>query len=89
MRDTVLIGADRFETDQERSLNRQRGVPDIGIGDNSVVEKAIIDKDCRIGRNVRIVNQHGLTDAENGLWVIREGIVAIPRGTVIPDGTVI
>ena len=54
LRDTVLIGADRFETDPERAANRQRGVPDIGIGDNSVIEKAIVDKDCRIGRNVHI-----------------------------------
>src|SRR6516165_2807719 len=53
LRETVLIGADRFETDLERVANRQRGVPDLGIGDNTVIEKAIIDKDCRIGRNVR------------------------------------
>jgi glucose-1-phosphate adenylyltransferase len=89
LRDTVLIGADRFETDLEQLANRQRGVPDIGIGDGSVIEKAIIDKDCRIGRNVRITNPRGLGDADNDTWVIREGIIAIPRGTVIPDGTVI
>ncbi|MGH7171972.1 MAG: glucose-1-phosphate adenylyltransferase, partial [Gemmataceae bacterium] len=73
VRDSVLIGADRFETDGERLANRQRGLPDIGIGDNSVIDKAIIDKDCRIGRNVRITNQHGAIDTENDLWVIREG----------------
>jgi glucose-1-phosphate adenylyltransferase len=89
IRDTVLIGADRFETDMERLANRQRGVPDIGIGDNSVIEKAIIDKDCRIGRNVRITNARGLTEAETEQWVIRDGIVTIPRGTTIADGTVI
>jgi glucose-1-phosphate adenylyltransferase len=89
LRDSVLIGADRFETDQERLSNRQRGVPDIGIGEGSVIEKAIIDKDCRIGRNVRITNRADLADAENDLWVIREGVITIPRGTVIPDGTVI
>lgn len=89
IRDTVLIGADRFETDQERLENRQGGVPDLGIGENSVIEKAIIDKDCRIGKNVRITNSRGLEDAETDQWVIREGIVAIPRGMVIPDGTVI
>ncbi|MHB1425931.1 MAG: glucose-1-phosphate adenylyltransferase [Gemmataceae bacterium] len=89
LRETVLIGADRYETDQERRLNRQRGVPDLGIGENSIIERAIIDKDCRIGRNVRIHNPQGLSDAETDQWVIREGITAIPRGTVIPDGTVI
>jgi glucose-1-phosphate adenylyltransferase len=85
----VLIGADRFETEQERRSNRQRGVPDLGIGENSVIENAIIDKDCRVGRNVHITNSRRLEDAENDLWVIREGIVTIPRGMAIPDGTVI
>jgi glucose-1-phosphate adenylyltransferase len=89
VRDTVLIGADRFETDVERMANRQRGLPDLGIGENTVIEGAILDKDCRIGRNVRITNACGLKEAENDSWVIREGIITIPRGTVIPDGTVI
>jgi len=89
IRDTVLIGADRFETDQELRANRERGIPNIGIGDGSVIENAIIDKDCRIGRNVRITNSRGLTEADTDQWCIRDGIVAIPRGTVIPDGTVI
>ncbi len=89
LRDAVLIGADRFETDLERLANRQRGVPDLGVGENSVIENAIIDKDCRIGRNVRITNHRGLKETETENWVIREGIIAIPRGTIIPDGTVI
>src|SRR5579883_1447950 len=89
IRDTVLIGADEFENEQERRANRQLGLPDLGIGEGSVVERAIIDKDCRIGRNVRITNPRGLMEADTDQWVIREGIIASPRGTVIPDGTVI
>ncbi|HWG42209.1 MAG TPA: glucose-1-phosphate adenylyltransferase [Gemmataceae bacterium] len=89
LRDSVLIGADRFETDQERAANRQRGVPDLGIGDGTLIEKAIVDKDCRIGRNVRITNHRGLVDDEGSNWVIREGIITIPRGSIVPDGTVI
>jgi glucose-1-phosphate adenylyltransferase len=89
MRDTVLIGADRYETEAERAANREKGVPDLGIGAGSVVQKAIVDKDCRIGRNVRLVNERGIQDAEGPNFVIREGIIAIPRGTVVPDGTVI
>jgi glucose-1-phosphate adenylyltransferase len=89
IRDTVLIGADEFENEQERRANRQLGLPDLGIGEGSVIERAIIDKDCRIGRNVRITNPRGLSEADTDQWVIREGIVAIPRGTVIPDGTLI
>ena len=89
LRDTVIIGADRFETDAERAANRRRGVPDFGVGDGCVIERAILDKDCRIGRNVRIVNRRGVQDAEGENYVIRDGIVVIPNGAVVPDGTVI
>jgi glucose-1-phosphate adenylyltransferase len=89
LRDTVIIGADRFETDAERAANRDRGIPDFTIGDGSVVEQAIIDKDCRIGRNVRIVNRKGLQNDEGPNYVIRDGVVVIPKGEIVPDGTVI
>ncbi len=89
LRDTVLIGADRFETDDERRENRLRGIPDLNIGDNAHIERAILDKDCRIGHNVRIVNAKGIEEAEGENYVIRDGIVVIPRGTIIPDNTVI
>jgi glucose-1-phosphate adenylyltransferase len=89
LRDTVMIGADRFETDAERSLNRKEGRPDIGIGDRSVIERAIIDKDCRIGREVKLVNHRNLQEYEGDNFVIREGIVVIPKGAMVKDGTVI
>lgn len=89
VRDTVVIGADRFETDEEKQRNRSLGWPDLGIGDGSVIERAIIDKDCRIGRNVRIVNARGVTEDEGPNYVIRDGIVVIPKGVAVPDGTVI
>ncbi len=89
LRDTVLIGADRYETDAERAANRLRGVPDLGVGDNTVVERAILDKDCRVGRDVKIVNRRGLREADADHYVIRDGIVVIPNGAVVPDGTVI
>ena len=89
LRDTVLIGADRYETDAERAANRKRGVPDLGVGDNTVVDRAILDKDCRVGRDVKIVNRRGLREADADHYVIRDGIVVIPNGAVVPDGTVI
>lgn len=89
MVDTVMIGADRYESDAEREKNRSLGVPNVGIGEGSVVERAIIDKDCRIGRNVRIVNRRGLQDDEGENYCIREGIVCIPKSSVIPDNMVI
>jgi glucose-1-phosphate adenylyltransferase len=89
LRDTILIGADRFETEGERSADLRSGTPPFGVGAGSVIERAVLDKDCRIGCNVRIVNARGVQEAESDRFVIRDGIVVIPRGTVVPDGTVI
>ncbi|MGL6073026.1 MAG: glucose-1-phosphate adenylyltransferase [Fimbriiglobus sp.] len=91
LRDTVLIGSDRYETEGEQIRNNLDGVPNLNVGDNTIISNAILDKDCRVGSNVRILNEKGLTEAddEHGRWHIRDGIVCIPRGSVIPDGTVI
>jgi glucose-1-phosphate adenylyltransferase len=63
--------------------------PPVGIGKGAVIENAIIDKNARIGRNVRIVNEQGLQEGEGPWWVIRDGIVVVPHNAVVPDGSVI
>jgi glucose-1-phosphate adenylyltransferase len=89
--DTVMIGSDRFETDAEVRANRDAGRPNFNIGDGTRIDRAILDKDCRVGSNVTIRCAADKPDADdpNGMWHIRDGIVCIPRGAVIPDGTVI
>ncbi len=91
LRDTVLIGSDGFESEADRAENVRRGRPDLNVGNGSIVARAIIDKDCRIGKKVRLTNesrkQEG--DGPNGMYYIRDGIICIPRGTIIPDGTVV
>lgn len=89
LRNSVIIGADRYETDDEKRANSQRGVPNLGVGDGSIIENAILDKDARIGKNVRIMNQNKVQEAEGTHYVIREGVVVIPKGAVVPDGTVL
>lgn len=89
IQDTVFIGADRFETDAERAQNQAQSLPDLGVGDGSVIERAILDKDCRIGKNVRIINKKDVENEEGPNYVIREGIVVIPKGIMVPDDTVI
>ena len=89
IRDTIILGADRYETDADRATNRANNRPDLLIGEGTLIQNAILDKEVRIGRNVKIVNARGVTDDEGDNYVIRDGIVAIPRGTIIPDGTVI
>ena len=89
IKDTVFIGADRFETDAERAQNQTRSLPDIGVGDGSVIERAILDKDCRIGKNVRIINKKHVENEEGTNYVIRDGIVVIPKSIMVPDDAVI
>jgi len=84
---SIIMGADYFETDENKAENRRLGRPDIGIGDGSVIEAAIIDKNARIGRNVHIRNIPERPDSETGNWVAREGLIIIPKSAVIPDGT--
>jgi glucose-1-phosphate adenylyltransferase len=89
LRDTVIIGADGFETESERKANARRGFPNLGVAEGSLIERAILDKDCRVGREVQIVNRRQLQDDDGPNYVIRDGIVVIPKGAVVPDGTVI
>lgn len=85
----VIMGADYYETEEDRVRNRQQGRPDIGIGHDSVIEAALIDKNARVGRNVHIRNIPGRPDSEADNWVVRDGLVIVPKKAVIPDGMVI
>ena len=78
-----MMGADIYEN---RSYNNK--IP-MGIGRGSVLKRVILDKNVRIGRNVRLVNSEGLDRSDGEIFTIRDGIVVIPKNTVIPDGTVI
>jgi glucose-1-phosphate adenylyltransferase len=91
IRDTVLIGADKFETDEQRAENRAAHRPDLNVGDGAVIERAILDKDCRIGRGARLVNKDRRQDVDgpNGMYYIRDGIICVPRGALIPEGAVV
>lgn len=86
---TVMMGADFYETEEEKRANRDLGRPDVGIGPGCVIEGAIIDKDARIGRRVIIRMLPDRQDEEHENWVARDGIVIVPKNAIIPDGTVI
>ncbi|HQJ15042.1 MAG TPA: glucose-1-phosphate adenylyltransferase [Candidatus Omnitrophota bacterium] len=79
--DSIIMGNDYYDN--------SRQAPTLGIGKNCHIRKAIIDKNVRMGDNVRIINRDRLVDFENEFCVIRNGIVIIPKAAVIPSGTVI
>ncbi|HOQ60357.1 MAG TPA: hypothetical protein PKZ08_07040, partial [Vicinamibacterales bacterium] len=86
VRRSVLLGADFYGTDEEETGDPS--VP-LGIGADSVLDRVIVDKNARIGRGVRLVNERGLVDADGDNYFIRGGIIIVPKGAVVPDGTVV
>jgi len=91
IRDTVITGSDTFETDAHRAANAKAGRPNLTVGDGSVIARAILDKDCRVGKGVRLTNaaRTDHADGPNGSYYVRDGIICVPRGAVVPDGTVV
>jgi glucose-1-phosphate adenylyltransferase len=89
IRSSVIMGADYYESEDQCTQDVQLGQPHLGIGPGSVIECAIIDKNARIGRNVHIRELPERPDAEHQDWVARDGLVIVPKHSVIPDDTVI
>jgi glucose-1-phosphate adenylyltransferase len=89
IRNSLLIGADFYETIDEMRASEGRGLPPVGIGSDTIVENAIVDKNARIGRGVRIINEAKVQEKDGDGYYIREGIVIVPKNGVIPDGTVV
>jgi glucose-1-phosphate adenylyltransferase len=89
VRDSLILGADYYETLDEIERANARGLPPLGIGADTVIERAIVDKNARIGKGVRIVNQAQERDRDGIGYYIRDGIVVVPKQAIIPEGTVI
>lgn len=86
IKSSLILGADEYETANEA---RSGLYPALGVGAGSTIEGAIVDKNARIGKNVQIRSAQGRADHDGPDFFIRDGIVVIPKGAVIPDGTVI
>jgi len=86
VQDTYLMGSDYYETLEEIAYQESKGIPKMGIGDNCFIKNAIVDKNCRIGNNVRINGGKHLQDVDHPLYVVKEGIVVVKKGAVVPDG---
>lgn len=86
LRDVYMMGADEMEGRADRTRNVEANLPDIGVGAECMIERAIIDKGARIGAGVRITNQNGRPDHDGGFYYIRDGITIIPRHAVVPPG---
>lgn len=86
---SIIMGSDDFQTIGEIEMPADPSYPHIGVGQNSYIRGAIVDKNARIGKNVILMNNSGIKemDGENGMFYIRDGIIIIPKNAVVPDGT--
>lgn len=87
IRNSVVMGADLSETGQDIVDDDKSGQPPIGIGSGSLIEGAILDKNVRIGRHVKIIGRDGLPDSdEHDPCYIRDGIPIVIKDSLLPDG---
>jgi glucose-1-phosphate adenylyltransferase len=91
MDSSYMMGADYYQTFEEMRVDRDKGLPRVGIGEGTQVRRAIIDKNARIGKNARLLNEAGVSEADGpgGAYFIRDSIIIVPKNAVIADGSVI
>ncbi|KAH9765206.1 glucose-1-phosphate adenylyltransferase large subunit 1 [Citrus sinensis] len=91
LKDTMMLGADFYETDAEVASLLAEGRVPVGIGENTKIKECIIDKNARIGKNVIIANSEGIQEADRSAegFYIRSGVTVILKNSVITDGFVI
>lgn len=89
--ESFLMGADYYQTIEEMRVEIGAGLPRVGIGENTVIKRAIIDKNARIGSGVRLLNEGRVNNADGagGSYYIRDGIIIVPKNAVIKDSTTV
>jgi glucose-1-phosphate adenylyltransferase len=86
---TYIMGSDYYETLPEIARIQERGIPLLGVGDRCYIKNAILDKNVRIGNDVRINGGAHLENQDHSLFTVKDGIVVVKKGAVIPNGFVI
>ncbi|MBV9959117.1 MAG: glucose-1-phosphate adenylyltransferase [Acidobacteria bacterium] len=88
---SILMGADYYQGLEQMRSDIAEGLPRIGVGEGSIIRRAIIDKNARIGSNVRLINAEGVehADGPDGSYYIRDRIIIVPKNATVKDGTVV
>ena len=81
------MGADFYQDTKEIVANDDNGIPNLGIGKYCYIERAILDKNCRIGDNVRIIGGNHMEDGDFDTHSVKDGIVVVKKNAVIQPGT--
>ena len=86
-----MMGADYYQTLEDMVADRKADRPRVGVGENTVIRRALIDKNARIGKDVRLLNEAGVetADGPNGTYYIRDRIIIVTKNALIADGTIV
>ncbi|GAC1419972.1 MAG: glucose-1-phosphate adenylyltransferase [Flavisolibacter sp.] len=83
---TYIMGSDYYETLSDIEEDKQHGLPQLGVGNRCRIQNAIIDKNCRIGDDVKIIGGSHVGDGDFPLYAVKEGIIVLKKGAIIPNG---
>ena len=89
IKNTYIMGCDYYENIEQINEKNKKGAPILGIGERCIIEDAIIDKNCSIGNDVTIKGGAHLEKVDHPLYTIKDGIVVVKKGAVIPNGYII
>jgi len=89
IKNTYIMGCDYYENIEQINEKNKKGAPVLGIGERCIIEDAIIDKNCSIGNDVTIKGGAHLEKVDHPLYTIKDGIVVVKKGAVIPNGYII
>lgn len=86
LKSTYIMGSDYYETLSDIAEDKHHGLPQLGVGNHCEIQNAIIDKNCRIGDNVRIIGGAHVVDGDFPLYAVKEGVIVLKKGAIIPNG---
>ncbi len=86
---TYIMGSDFYETLDDIAGDTAKGIPLLGVGDRCYIKNAILDKNVRIGNDVRINGGTHLENTDHPLYTVKDGIVVVKKGAIIPNGFVL
>lgn len=84
--DSYLMGNDYYQNLEEIRTNIEQGIINIGIGERCFISNTIVDKNCRIGNDVRLNGGKHLEDTNTDLYTVKDGIIVVKKGAILPDG---
>jgi glucose-1-phosphate adenylyltransferase len=83
---SYLMGNDYYQNMEEIRSNIVNNIINVGIGERCFINNTIVDKDCRIGNDVRLNGGKHLADTNTSLYTVKDGIIVVKKGAILPDG---